>query len=363
MTVPWGRCLLPGTAVALAGLLSWWGGVVADNVPSSLRRLVPPEFGRVEEAKEPASGVPQRYEFVSPHMGTLWKLIFHEGSPERAQEIRAAVRERLKEIDERLTDYRQQSELNRFCDEGRADTPSGDLLAVLADSLEVARATGGAFDPTVSPLTRLWRASRKAGHLPDPAAVAEARKSVGFDSVVIENGRLRLKRPGTRLDVGGIAKGYAQDEVAKIMVDRFGVTGFLIDAGGAVLAGGPPPGRDGWVVGIQGVPGEPGSPPIFLRKGALSTAGDANQALEIDGTRYSHIVDPQTGMGLTNGLQVSVVASSGSMSDALDTAFCVMGLEKTKAFVVRHPTLAVRAVEVGPGGTPAVWTSPAWPQR
>src|SRR5262249_5151459 len=139
----------------------------------------------------------------------------------------------------------------------------------------------------------------------------------------------QLLRPGMKLDLGGIAKGYAADEALKVL-KRLGVDRALVAAGGDIAVSGPPPGADGWAVAIA-PPGDPGPPPehrVLFRDAAASTSGDAEQFVEIGGTRYSHIVDPRTGLGLTDRLNVTVVASDGTTADSLTKVVSVLGPER-----------------------------------
>ena len=255
---------------------------------------------------------------------------------------------RVKAIAHALSDYHDVSELNRLCDSyvvGEPVAVSDDLFRVLAAARGVSERSGGAFDATVGPLVKLWRRTRRTGELPDPADLAAARARVGWGAVRLSrgdgnaaapsppaplpagrgettrlNGTVTFARPGVRLDLGGIAKGYAADEALAVLRSR-GITRALIDAGGDVVAGDPPPGRDGWAVGLGGE----GEGTIALANGAVATSGDAYKFTEIDGVRYSHIVDPRTGLGLTDRSTVTVLAPTGMTADALASAVSVLG--------------------------------------
>ena len=138
---------------------------------------------------------------------------------------------------------------------------------------------------------------------------------------------------GMLLDVGGIAKGYTADETLKVLRAR-GIRRALVAASGDLAIGDSPPGTKGWRVGIF-------RHVFFLHNIAVSTAGDAEQFLETGGVRYSHIIDPKTGMGLTNRVAVTVLARKGIEADGLDTAICVLGAERGLDFAVRHTRVSV----------------------
>lgn len=286
----------------------------------------------------------QRREFVAPHMGTLWRLVFFENDEAKAKTARDAAWERLAQLNERLSDYREDSEVSRLGREMRLEQPSADLVAVLRASLQVAEETEGAFDITVGPLVKLWREARKTRRLPDPAALEAARAKVNWRAIRLGHDVVEISEPGVSLDLGGIAKGYAQDEVLTLLRTRFGLHSVLLDAGGGVAVSGPPVDAPAWQAGLANLPTSPhisdeaeAPPPVWLAHASVSTAGDANQYVEIEGVRYSHIVDPHTGLGLTRPIQASVIAASGLWSDAYDTAFCVLGEEKTRALLQKHP--------------------------
>ncbi len=137
--------------------------------------------------------------------------------------------------------------------------------------------------------------------------------------------------PGTnRLDLGGIAKGYAADEARRIL-HQAGESRTLIAVSGDLVAGDPPPHRPAWRISLESV-----GQTIALKRAGVSTSGDTEQYLEANGRRYSHIVDPRTGLGLTNGVIVSVMASSGMLADALATCVCLLGVREGARLAKRY---------------------------
>jgi thiamine biosynthesis lipoprotein len=206
-----------------------------------------------------------------------------------------------------------------------------ELFFVLAKAQELAQRSDGAFDVTVGPVVRLWRKARRAKQLPDAEELAKARALVGYRNVRLdEKARtVQLLKPGMQLDLGGIAKGYAADEALAVL-RREGVTRALVAAGGDIAVSGPPPDAEGWTVGIAPVEDPERKPQrhLLLKDYAVSTSGDAEQYVEIDGKRYSHIVDPRTGVGLVGRQSVTVVAPKGVQADSLTKVVSVLGPER-----------------------------------
>lgn len=264
----------------------------------------------------------ERFEAVEAHMGTLVRITIY--APDAA--ALPAAFARIRDLDGKLSDYKPDSELNQLCRTGH-DRPvrvSADLFRVLEVAQKLAVRTGGAFDVTVGPVTHMWR----RGRTPDRETLARC----GYRNLVLNRTRrtVFLKLAGMQLDLGGIAKGYAADEAMAALRAR-GVTCALVAVSGDIVAGDPPPGVPAWRVGVQ-----PGSGELLLRNAAVSTSGDTEQFLETGGVRYSHIIDPKTGLGLTTHIAVTVVARHGIDADALATAISVLGPERGRALLSKR---------------------------
>ncbi len=218
-----------------------------------------------------------------------------------------------------------------------------DLFDVLSLALEVSEKSGGAFDPTVGPLVRLWREARRTKTLPDPAAIERARVLVGWKSVVLDRARctVQLTRAGSRLDLGAIGKGYACRRAIEVLKAR-GVERALVQMGGDLVCSAPPPGRAGWSIDTRTGetrtgPNEAADERIEAHDEAVSTSGDDEQFVVIDGRRYSHVIDPRTGIALTTHVRVIVRAQDGALADALSTAAGVLGPDAGLALVASFP--------------------------
>jgi FAD:protein FMN transferase len=205
---------------------------------------------------------------------------------------------------------------------------SPELWEVLNRSQQLAKKTEGAFDVTVGPSVSLWRKARREGRFPRADLLDETRRRVGYRNLVLDPDRrtAELRAPNMRLDLGGIAKGYAIDEALKVL-QQFGIRSALVSGGGDLAVSGPPPAAPGWRIEVAplDVPDAPPARFVLLKHAALATSGDVFQKLVIDGTRYSHIVDPRTGIGLTDQSLVTVIASDGATADSLATAVSVLG--------------------------------------
>lgn len=295
-------------------------------------------------------------------MGTEFRLVFYAADGERAVEAARAAFARIAALDRALSDYDSESELSRLgrSSDGPGPAPwvalSDDLFRVLAGAAEVSAATDGAFDVTVGRLTQLWRRARRQGARPSEAHLADARASVGWRALELDPSgpRARLGLRGMRLDLGGIAKGYALDQALAALAEH-GAPRALVDGGGDVAASAPPPGEPGWRVAIAGLDSadplrDRAGRVVSLAHGALATSGDLERFVVLDGKRYSHLLDPRSGEALRERGLASVAASDGMRADAWATALSVLGPEEGPRFLARQPGLGARLARLGPRG-------------
>lgn len=265
------------------------------------------------------------YKYSQVHMGVRVDVSCYAPDRETAERASSSAYKRFADLEAIMSDYRPDSEVMKLCDRaGQGPIQiSADLYRVLSRAQEVARLSAGAFDVTCGPVVKLWREARKTLKGPSPFKLQEARSLVDYQFIVLDpdNRTAEIKPKGVRIDLGGIAKGDGCDQ-ALLEMKKNGVTRALIEAGGDIAAGDPPPGRLGWPISIRGLKL---AEPIMLANQGLSTSGDVEQFVELSGVRYSHIVDPRTGLGLTTRLQVSILAPDALTSDSLATAICVLG--------------------------------------
>lgn len=234
---------------------------------------------------------------------------------------------RIEALDAVLSDYRKDSELSGLssASAGVAVPISPDLLEVLIRSRRLASETAGAFDPTCGSLTHLWRESFRLQRLPGDDAVAEAASRVGWSFMHLDSVRstVLFDLEGMRLDLGAFGKGWIADEALEVLVTH-GCPSSLVEIGGDLSIGDPPPGRAGWSVGVALDASAP-SLTVLLADCGVATSGEAERHLDVDGVRYSHLLDPRTGWALTGRRAVTVVAPDAATADALASAICVLG--------------------------------------
>ena len=327
---------------------------VAGIVAGSLAGCGPPS----------AAGPVARLSQTRRIMGVPWVITVHASDRESGEQAVAAAFTEIERLNGILSDYDADSELARLSAAAPTAEPvpvGDDLWRVLVAAEAFRERSGGGFDIAVGPLTTLWRQSRQSEKLPRPDKLALARAAVGAGSIelVIERQAVRLPKPGTRLDAGGIGRGYAADRVIKILADH-GITSALIDSSGDVLASGPPPGAAGWTIAVA--PLRPGgeAESLVLAHAAVATSGDAYQAVEIGGVRYSHIVDPRTGIGVPGPAAVTVVAADATAADALATAASVLGATAGPALIASFPGTSARFAWQEAGASQTLVT-PGWP--
>jgi len=294
-------------------------------------------------------------------MGVPFRMVLYATNEAQARIASDAAFARVRELNDKLSDYDLESELSKLSrSSGRPVEVSDDLWRVLATAQDWARKSDGALDVTIGPVVNLWRHARRLQEFPRADRLAEARSRVGYTNLVLDPGRKTalLRVPEMRLDLGGIAKGFAADEAMKVLRTH-GIQSALVAAAGDIALGDAPPGQRGWKVEIPSldVPDAPPARLVTASNAGVSTAGDVFQRLELNGTRYSHIVDPHTGIGLTDHSLVTVIAHDAMTSDALETVVSVLGPEKGLNVIKETRGAAVRIVRK-PGDTIEVMEYP-----
>jgi len=313
-----------------------------------------------------------RFEYSEVAMGVRARMVLYARDEAEAKSAARAAYDRIAYLEDIMSDYRPTSELSRLSAKsgGPAAEVSPELFFILGKCQVLARRSDGAFDVTVGPVVKLWRKARKSGQLPSKEELAAARKLVGWRKLhistplalsrprqaVSDTTPLALSRPGSgavskggqgwvkldtagmQLDLGGIAKGYACDEAIRALKDH-GIASALVEMGGDIVVSAAPPGKKGWEIEIANAPKLSFDKlrMLNLSNAAVSSSGDTEQYVEIAGKRYSHIVDPRTGLGLTDRIAVTVVASNGVTSDGLSTAISVLGAKRGKTLANTYP--------------------------
>ncbi|MGH7449570.1 MAG: FAD:protein FMN transferase, partial [Longimicrobiales bacterium] len=234
----------------------------------------------------------QRHEFSEVHMGMPVRIVLYARDTATARAAARAAYARIAQLENQMSDYRADSEVRRLERRpGAWVTLTPELFAVLETALRVARASHGAFDPTVGPLSALWREARRRGALPQPVAIDSARARTGWKKITLDRARraASLAPSGVHLDLGGIAKGFILQDALAVLRSH-GIARALLEAGGDIVVGDPPPGRTGWRVETPRADSAVAARAAALENAAVATSGPTAQFVMIDGIRYSHVV-------------------------------------------------------------------------
>jgi len=270
----------------------------------------------------------ERYRESMEVMGTVVQVDVCIESYQAAtvEEAMKKVRKRLREVDFNMSSYNELSSVssvNRA--QGKLVTVSQDTYHVIRESIRFHGLTQGAFDITVEPFMRLWKESSKINVLPSQEKIQEIQQTTGSRYIKLLSGhRVQLTHPGARLDLGGIAAGYGVDEAVQIL-RKNGFKNFMIDLGGDMYASGQNCYWKPWRIGIKNpVHQERLLDVVALKNSAVTTSGDYEKFVVIDGKRFSHIIDPETGFPERDVTSATVIAPTAIEADALATAFCVL---------------------------------------
>jgi thiamine biosynthesis lipoprotein len=279
-------------------------------------------------------------------MACLFEVTLGSEEARFVPEARAALDE-VDALEAVLTVFGESSELarvNRHAASGPVAVSAG-LMDLLALCRDLHRSTGGAFDPTSTPLSREWGFLGRQGRWPSPEEIEASRSRVGMERVVVSEPErtVGFTSPGVELNLGSIGKGWALDRIARILRAR-GLRRALVNAGGSSFLGW---GADHWNVSLS--PGREPLAGLHLRRGALSTSGPGEQFFEVEGRRFGHVIDPRTGWPAAGVRSATVITVDAAIADALATAFVVGGGALARAWCADHPgTLALLVTEDEP---------------
>ncbi|MEE9394944.1 MAG: FAD:protein FMN transferase [Planctomycetota bacterium] len=267
-------------------------------------------------------------------MGVKFRLVLYANSKSKAAAAARAAFDRISRLERIFSDYRANSEARRLTTAAESQTVrvSKDMSRILKVSLKIAAQSGGAFDPTLGALTQQWRRARTLQQELSPAQIETARAQTGWEKLTWspKDSTLRHDCPGLAFDFGGIAKGDAADEAAKVL-ESMGYRQYLIDAGGDLRLGAAPPGKTGWSVQL-GYQGET----RHLSHCGVATSGATFKYLLQASRRQSHILDPGHGKGLVTDQELTCIANNATLADALATAGSVLGEGPKREALARH---------------------------
>jgi FAD:protein FMN transferase len=278
----------------------------------------------------------QRYSFSQSKMGSPFTITFYDDDSAHAT---VTAQQCFKLVDEYVlaySDYIDSSELNLLCTKsgsGIAVPVSAALMDIMLQCKTAFEKSNGSFDITVGPLSRLWRRARKEKIFPNEKIVKERLALTGFNKIIIDSVQqtILLTQKGMQLDLGGIAQGYIAQKVIDYLKEN-NINNALVDVSGDVAVIGAPPNTTGWTIGIN-VPEsktEILSKKLLITNKAVTTSGDVYQYMEYNGKRYSHIINPKTGYGITWGRNVTVIANDATTADWFTKACSLLPIGKAK---------------------------------
>jgi len=287
-------------------------------------------------------------------MGTFARVVVVAENTDTANTCIEAAFAEIYKVDELMSDFKSDSEISEVNRDSfnRAVKVSNWTYEVLQRSIEFSKLSDGAFDITVGPLVDLFRKAKKNETAPSEEEIAQAKAKVGFEKLELNdlNKTVRFTVEGMRLDLGGIAKGYAVDKAFEA-AQKAGAIGAMVDIGGNIRCfGASPRGKDNWLIGLQDpkavknpdlqAPGLSGKDTLLtlkLKDGAAATSGDYQQFVIIKGKSYSHILNPHTGTNAEGLSSVTIITDNATDADALSTAVNVIGVEKGLALIEKLP--------------------------
>lgn len=288
-------------------------------------------------------------------MGTHMRIALYAFDESSAKTAAEAAFDKVANIESKISSWKKDSELTQLVerdwDTSERARVSRDLGHCLQAGVDFGRKSEGALDITAGQVIALWRKAREKGLPPSPEAIANAMRFVGWKRIELDDSRPAVRlEPGTRIDFGALGKGYALDRASGVLKAKE-MPAHLIDFGGDIIVGKRPPGQEAWLVRVPGW-----KEPVALEHAAVASSGDSEQFLEIDGTRYSHIVDARTGTALTHDLQVTVISHAALLADGYATTLSIVGPDGAAAALSESRSVALIVEREN-----VVWKSPTWP--
>ncbi|MDD5063212.1 MAG: FAD:protein FMN transferase [Phycisphaerae bacterium] len=280
-------------------------------------------------------------------MGTFARVVAVAADSNTAKGCIEDAFAEIKEVEKLMNYHKSDSEISELNRDGfaRAVRVSKSTYEVIEKSVRFSKLSSGAFDVTVGPLVDLWHSAEEANSLPSDAELQRVHSKVGCDKLIRDaNERsVRFAAKGMRVDLGGIAKGYAIDKAVEAM-QKGGAAGGMVDIGGEIRCfGSPPAGQNIWRIGLQDPVANDvmnaGKPLFILRltDSAVATSGHYHRFVTIGGKKYSHIINPESGHSSESLASVTIICPSAADADALSTAVSVMGREKGLALIETIP--------------------------
>ena len=279
-----------------------------------------------------------RHETTVQKLGTTFRFIsYTEDSNLAAQTAQLAIK-LIDSLNLVFSDYEEKSEITLLSQSAGTDTwvqVSDHLWRVLKIADRLSHDSNGAFDVTIGPLTKLWRRAFRRNIMPSKIDIKKALQLVGFKSIQFDNKTqaVRLSKTGMRIDLGGIAKGYIVDRIYNLYASK-GLRKVLVDGGGDLFIGDAPSDTSSWKINLPSL--IPFQDDRFTSQYALATSGDTFRYIESDGIRYSHIIDPRTGYGIQNQSNVTIIAETCMIADALASVLSMLTKKEVELLLKRY---------------------------
>ena len=291
--------------------------------------------------------------------GTVYHITYQS-----SKSLQKDIEAELAKVDASLSPFNERSIITAV-NENRDTVVNKMFSDVFALAMKISDSTNGAFDITVAPLVNAWGFGFKGGAMPSRHQVDSLKALVGYHKVSLTNGRVSKTDPRIMLDCSSIAKGYGCDVVAKFLSAK-GIDNYMVEIGGEIVTRGISEKRLPWKIGVT----KPTDDSLNVNQEiqtiinvtdkAMATSGNYRNFYYKNGRKYAHTIDPSTGYPVQhNILSSTVIADDCATADAYATAFMVMGLDKAKAILSRHPELMAYFILASDDGTNKVWFSPS----
>ena len=279
-------------------------------------------------------------------------------------DLQKEIEAELKKVDQALSMFNQESIISKVNRNEKVELNEM-FLQVITLAQKVSQDTDGAFDITVAPLVNAWGFGFKAGDKPSGTSIDSLMSTVGYKKISLKGRQLFKKNKNTMLDCSAIAKGYGSGVVAAFLKKR-GIDNFMVEIGGEVVTQGISEKRVPWRIGVTKPTDDSLSVDNELQtvlnvtNKAMATSGNYRNFYYKDGKKYAHTIDPKTGYPVQHSLlSATVLADNCATADAYATSFMVMGIEKAKGVLERHPELMAYFIYTDERGNLAVWYSPS----
>ena len=283
----------------------------------------------------------RKFSYSEMKMGSAFNLIIVSADSNKANHLARKSYELVDSLNHIFSNYDSSSELSKInASAGLLPYKMSTAMLDLVQKSQYAYIQSkGAYDISIGPLSSLWRNARKAKLFPEASTVLATKKLVGLNQVKINKrlGTIFLPNTNMQLDFGGIAKGYIAQWVINFLKAN-GIQQALVDAGGDIVMSGPPLNQQGWLIGVN----LPETTDQLLNKKlqlsncSVATSGDVYQFIEYKGVKYSHIINPLTGYGVTNLRNVTIIAKTGATADWLATACSILPIKEAKQLAISH---------------------------